>query len=94
MYELMIDRLERAGLAMYEISNYARPGHESRHNLVYWANDAYFGVGLGRRGMSRESARSIPATCRPTCGGSRRASRRPARPRRSTRRRGPGRRPC
>ena len=32
---------------MYEISNYARPGHESRHNLVYWANDSYFGVGLG-----------------------------------------------
>ena len=36
-----------AGLLMYEISNYARPGHESRHNLVYWANDAYFGFGLG-----------------------------------------------
>jgi oxygen-independent coproporphyrinogen-3 oxidase len=47
MYELVIDRLARAGLAMYEISNYARPGEESRHNLVYWANDAYFGVGLG-----------------------------------------------
>ena len=47
MYELVIDRLESAGLAMYEISNYARPGEESRHNLVYWANDAYFGVGLG-----------------------------------------------
>jgi oxygen-independent coproporphyrinogen III oxidase len=47
MYELVIDRLDHAGLTMYEISNYARPGHESRHNLVYWANDAYFGVGLG-----------------------------------------------
>jgi oxygen-independent coproporphyrinogen-3 oxidase len=47
MYAAVIDRLERAGLTMYEISNYARPGHESRHNLVYWANDAYFGVGLG-----------------------------------------------
>ncbi len=32
---------------MYEISNFARPGHESRHNLIYWANDAYFGVGVG-----------------------------------------------
>ena len=32
---------------MYEISNFARPGHESRHNLVYWANDAYFGFGVG-----------------------------------------------
>jgi oxygen-independent coproporphyrinogen-3 oxidase len=47
MYERVIDRLGAAGLAMYEISNYARPGDESRHNLVYWANDAYFGVGLG-----------------------------------------------
>ena len=47
MYETVMDRLEAAGLLMYEISNYARPGHESRHNLVYWANDAYFGFGLG-----------------------------------------------
>jgi oxygen-independent coproporphyrinogen-3 oxidase len=47
MYETVIDRLESAGLRMYEISNYACPGHESRHNLVYWSNDAYFGVGLG-----------------------------------------------
>ena len=47
MYALTIDRLAEAGLAMYEISNFARPGHECRHNLVYWSNDAYFGVGLG-----------------------------------------------
>jgi oxygen-independent coproporphyrinogen-3 oxidase len=47
MYAHTIDRLERAGLAQYEISNFARPGHESRHNLVYWANEAYFGVGVG-----------------------------------------------
>ena len=47
MYETVIDRLTLEGLTMYEISNYASPGHESRHNLVYWANDAYFGVGLG-----------------------------------------------
>ena len=47
MYGHTIDRLAAAGLTQYEISNFARPGHESRHNLVYWANDAYFGVGLG-----------------------------------------------
>jgi oxygen-independent coproporphyrinogen-3 oxidase len=47
MYETTIDRLTHAGLVMYEISNFARPGQESRHNLVYWANDAYFGFGLG-----------------------------------------------
>ncbi len=47
MYEATIERLAAAGLGMYEISNFARPGHESRHNLVYWANEAYFGFGVG-----------------------------------------------
>ena len=47
MYEHTIDRLGAEGLAMYEISNFAKPGHECRHNLVYWSNDAYDGVGLG-----------------------------------------------
>jgi oxygen-independent coproporphyrinogen III oxidase len=47
MFESTIDRLAAAGLEMYEISNFARPGHESRHNLAYWANDAYFGFGVG-----------------------------------------------
>lgn len=47
MYEHTLDRLDAAGLAPYEISNFARAGHECRHNLVYWANDAYHGVGLG-----------------------------------------------
>ncbi len=47
MFETTIERLAGAGLKMYEISNFARAGHESRHNLVYWANDAYFGFGLG-----------------------------------------------
>lgn len=47
MYAMTIDRLTDAGLRHYEISNFARPGHESQHNLVYWANDAYYGFGLG-----------------------------------------------
>jgi oxygen-independent coproporphyrinogen-3 oxidase len=47
MYEWTIDRLAAAELEMYEISNFAVAGHESRHNLVYWANDAYFGFGVG-----------------------------------------------
>jgi oxygen-independent coproporphyrinogen-3 oxidase len=47
MYETTIERLANAGLAMYEISNFAVPGHESQHNLAYWANDAYFGFGVG-----------------------------------------------
>ena len=56
------------GLAMYEISNFARPGHESRHNLVYWANDAYFGVGLGAAryvgGVRSVNTRDLPAYLR------------------------------
>ncbi len=47
MYEHTVAELAARGLTQYEISNFARPGHECRHNLVYWANDAYFGVGLG-----------------------------------------------
>ena len=47
MYEHTIAHLAAHGLAQYEISNFSRPGEESLHNLVYWANDAYFGVGLG-----------------------------------------------
>lgn len=68
MYEHTIDRLAEAGLAMYEISNFARPGHESRHNLVYWANDAYFGVGVGAaryvRGERSVNTRDLPAYLR------------------------------
>ena len=45
MYEQTFDRLERAGYAQYEISNAARPGFESRHNLKYWNCDPYIGIG-------------------------------------------------
>ena len=37
--------LEAAGIAQYEISNFARPGQESRHNLKYWKREPYFGFG-------------------------------------------------
>lgn len=47
MYAHTIERLGEVGLEQYEISNFARGGHESQHNLVYWANDAYFGLGVG-----------------------------------------------
>jgi oxygen-independent coproporphyrinogen-3 oxidase len=47
MYEISIDRLESAGFEHYEISNLARPARRCRHNLVYWANHAYHGFGLG-----------------------------------------------
>jgi oxygen-independent coproporphyrinogen-3 oxidase len=41
------ERLTRAGFEHYEISNYARPGRECRHNLGYWQRQAYLGVGAG-----------------------------------------------
>jgi oxygen-independent coproporphyrinogen-3 oxidase len=47
MYTTAMDRLAATGFAHYEISNHARPGFESRHNLAYWANHAHFGFGVG-----------------------------------------------
>ncbi|HEY2844908.1 MAG TPA: radical SAM family heme chaperone HemW [Bryobacteraceae bacterium] len=44
-YELAVDRLAAAGVVRYEISNFARPGFESRHNLKYWRREPYFGFG-------------------------------------------------
>ncbi len=44
-YELADDLLTAAGLGWYEISNWARPGHESRHNRLYWTQDNYVGLG-------------------------------------------------
>ena len=46
MYEMMIDRLEAAGYRQYEISNFARPGSESRHNTKYWRMEPVFGFGV------------------------------------------------
>src|SRR5262249_23719226 len=47
MYLDGLDNLNAAGFEHYEISNHARPGKRCRHNQVYWANEAYFGFGLG-----------------------------------------------
>ena len=50
MYEHLRRRLAEAGYVHYEISNFARPGFESRHNLTYWRNEPYYGVGAGAHG--------------------------------------------
>lgn len=44
-YETAVERLARFGIHRYEISNFARPGFESRHNLKYWRREPYFGFG-------------------------------------------------
>ena len=63
LYDATEEECARAGLLAYEISNYARPGQESRHNLAYWRYRDYAGIGPGAHG-------------RVTVGGSLRATRR------------------
>jgi oxygen-independent coproporphyrinogen-3 oxidase len=50
LYETTQDMLSAAGLPAYEISNHARPGAESRHNLTYWRYGDYVGIGPGAHG--------------------------------------------
>lgn len=49
-YQLATDRLAAAGFGWYEISNWARPGHECRHNLLYWSGGEYLAVGCAAHG--------------------------------------------
>ncbi len=53
MFSLAEDKLSGAGFHHYEISNYARPGYESRHNLTYWLNEPYLGFGAGAHSYFR-----------------------------------------
>lgn len=50
MYQLIMDRFRSAGYEQYEISNFAKPGYESRHNMTYWRNEPYYGIGAGAHG--------------------------------------------
>lgn len=50
MYEKLMTEMNQRGLLQYEISNFAREGMESRHNLLYWDNEEYIGAGAGAHG--------------------------------------------
>lgn len=50
MYLLLMSTMEAAGYTQYEISNFAKPGMESRHNITYWRNEDYYGLGAGAHG--------------------------------------------
>ena len=55
-HRLVVQVLGDAGLAQYEVSNFARPGRECRHNLVYWRNHTYAAAGVGAHGHLPASA--------------------------------------
>ncbi|GMA56157.1 hypothetical protein GCM10025858_06600 [Alicyclobacillus sacchari] len=63
MYDLVRQTLTQHGFRHYEISNFAKPGGEARHNLVYWRNQAYLAAGAGAhgyvRGVRHENLRKI-----------------------------------
>ena len=64
MYTIAIERLEAAGLAQYEISNFARSGAPSLHNLRYWLRRPYLGLGLDASSALRATAEPSPAAPR------------------------------
>lgn len=55
MFNLIEDRLTALGMERYEISNFAKPGFESRHNLLYWTDESYWGIGLSAHSYSKFS---------------------------------------
>ncbi|REE93081.1 oxygen-independent coproporphyrinogen-3 oxidase [Paenibacillus taihuensis] len=53
MYMHLIATLKGAGFQHYEISNFAKPGFESKHNITYWRNEPYYGLGAGAHGYAK-----------------------------------------
>jgi oxygen-independent coproporphyrinogen-3 oxidase len=67
-YETAVDRLERIGIHRYEISNFARAGFESRHNLKYWRREPYLGFGADAHSFDGESRWQNPESPAGYCG--------------------------
>jgi putative oxygen-independent coproporphyrinogen III oxidase len=64
LYETTQAMTAAAGLPAYEVSNHARPGGESRHNLTYWRYGEYAGVGPGAHGRLRLGGEVVATSCR------------------------------
>ncbi len=58
-YETACERLNAAGIEQYEISNFARAGYESRHNLKYWTRQPYLGFGVDAHSMLRSAGGAV-----------------------------------
>ena len=56
MFELIASELGQRNFQQYEISNFARPGFESQHNLLYWTDENYWGLGLSAHSYSKHSS--------------------------------------
>ena len=61
-YLYAVDQLTRAGYAQYEISNFAKPGYEGRHNLIYWDCGDYLGIGPAAHGCMNNQRFYWPAS--------------------------------
>jgi oxygen-independent coproporphyrinogen-3 oxidase len=59
MYDRIVERLEAAGWERYEVSNFALPGHRSRHNEAIWRGGHYAGLGPGAHGFLEDGERTI-----------------------------------
>ena len=54
-YDIVEEELVKNGFIHYEVSNWAKPGYQSEHNLTYWRNEQYYGCGLGASGYIDET---------------------------------------
>ncbi len=75
MQHIAIDRLADAGYHRYEISNYARPGCECRHNIVYWQRGEYLGVGCAAHSLMNGERFENPRSLSEYLAGARRCDR-------------------
>jgi putative oxygen-independent coproporphyrinogen III oxidase len=65
LYEITCERLDNADVRQYEISNFARKGHESRHNRKYWTRQPYLGFGVDAHSMLPAKPLTEAESCKP-----------------------------
>ena len=66
-YQILVEMTENQGFEHYEISNFARPGHYSKHNTIYWKGEKYLGLGPSAHSFDRVSRQWNVASVRDYC---------------------------